>query len=111
MSLWDSILKAKQNIYSRVESALGCSSPETPSATSQENLGQESLPLEALHEIGLDMPEPIGGKEVPETRFSITKGITAHPAYQMKKDHILVGRFLEVFDREGRIVRKNDIVF
>ena len=33
------------------------------------------------------------------------------PVYRLKNDRILIGRLSEVTDREGRLVRKNDVVF
>ena len=50
-------------------------------------------------------------QDVPETKVVVIKGLTEQPKYQMKKDRILIGRAPEVLDREGRMVRKNDIVF
>ncbi len=50
-------------------------------------------------------------KEVPETNLVISKGIAEQPIYRLKKERILIGRLSEVIDREGRLVRKNDIVF
>ena len=47
----------------------------------------------------------------PEANLLILKGFTEQPEYIMKKDRILIGRSREVLDREGRMVRRNDIVF
>jgi hypothetical protein len=41
----------------------------------------------------------------------ITKGAAEQPEYRMKKERILVGRLPEVLDREGRLIRRNDLVF
>ena len=50
-------------------------------------------------------------REVPEVSFAISKGLAEQPAYRIKKERILIGRLQEVLDREGRMVRRNDIVF
>jgi hypothetical protein len=50
-------------------------------------------------------------QDIPEANLVILKGMTEQPEYTMKKDRILIGRSREVLDREGRMVRKNDIVF
>jgi hypothetical protein len=51
------------------------------------------------------------GREIPEVKLVITRGAAEQPEYMMNKGRILVGNLREVFDREGRMVRKNDIVF
>jgi hypothetical protein len=56
-------------------------------------------------------PEPIPQGEVPELNLVITKGIAEQPAYTMKRERILIGCLSEVHDREGRMVRRNDVVF
>jgi hypothetical protein len=48
---------------------------------------------------------------MPEAKLLITKGITEKTEYVVRKSHVLVGRSPEVLDREGRMVRRNDIVF
>jgi hypothetical protein len=50
-------------------------------------------------------------KEVPETVLTISRGQADQLIYRLKKDRILIGRLAEVTDREGRLVRKNDLVF
>ena len=55
--------------------------------------------------------DPSIGKEIPETSFVISKGSTEKPSYRVKKERILIGRLEEVLDREGRMIRKNDVVF
>jgi hypothetical protein len=62
-------------------------------------------------EITFIKPEPISQSEIPETNIVITKGIAQHPAYRIKKERILIGCLSEVHDREGRMVRRNDVVF
>lgn len=54
---------------------------------------------------------PIRKGEIPETNLLITKGLAERQAYQMKKERILIGCLSEVLDREGRMVRRNDVVF
>jgi len=50
-------------------------------------------------------------REIPETKLTVLRGTAEQPTYQMKKERILIGRLTEVLDREGRLVRKNDIAF
>ncbi len=55
--------------------------------------------------------DPLRGREIPEIKLVITKGAAEQPEYRMRKERILVGRMPEVLDREGRLVRRNDLVF
>lgn len=50
-------------------------------------------------------------REVPEIRIVVTKGAAEQGEYRFKKGHILIGRLKEVLDREGRLIRKNDLAF
>jgi len=50
-------------------------------------------------------------EDVPEVKLVVTQGAAERQSYSLKKDRVLIGRPAEVVDREGRIVRKNDIVF
>jgi len=68
----------------------------------------ESLPLFRLDFI---KPDPSHKIEIPETKMIILKGSAENSEYSLKKERILIGRLAEVLDREGRLVRKNDIVF
>ena len=56
-------------------------------------------------------PDPARKLEIPETKLIVVKGLAAQPEYVQKKQHILIGRLEEVMDREGRLLRRNDIVF
>jgi hypothetical protein len=71
----------------------------------------EGTPPRALFEIDFVRLHVLRLEEVPEAKFSVIRGAAEQSVYQMKRDRILVGRAAEVLDREGRIVRKNDIVF
>jgi hypothetical protein len=55
--------------------------------------------------------DPSIGKEIPETSFVVSKGSTEQPSYKLKKERVLIGRLQEVLDREGRMIRINDVVF
>jgi hypothetical protein len=55
--------------------------------------------------------ESLKSQPIPEAKLLIIKGITEKAEYIMRKFHILVGRSPEVLDREGRMVRRNDVVF
>jgi hypothetical protein len=67
--------------------------------------------LRALFEIDCVRLNAMRLEEVPEVKLSVTRGAAEQSTYQMKKERILIGRPAEVLDREGRIVRKNDVVF
>jgi len=188
MGVWDSILKAKQNISARIESAFGHESGKELMAVRQKILDQvesrivvsaegKNFPFEKaivrlqpqsaaqsdlfekaflrqgtlkadvlkkLIDSQVRYPggfettvelrpilEPAAAKssnqplfeisfvksnlsrrsEVPETKLLVTRGLAQQPEYRIKKERILIGNLSEVLDREGRMVRKNDIVF
>ncbi len=50
-------------------------------------------------------------RQAPQTRLQIIKGLAEKTEYVMNKPRILIGRSSEVLDREGRMVRCNDVVF
>ncbi len=56
-------------------------------------------------------PDPLRKQDIPDISLTITKGTAEQPEYRIKKERILIGRLSEVLDREGRMVRKNDVVF
>jgi hypothetical protein len=64
-----------------------------------------------LFQLDFVKPDPSRRAEVPEAKLVILKGSAEQPEYRLKKERILVGRLAEVLDREGRLVRKNDVVF
>jgi hypothetical protein len=61
----------------------------------------------------MEFMEPIvsARPEIPELRLEILKGTAEQPVYQITKDRLLVGCLPEVHDLEGRLVRKNSVVF
>jgi hypothetical protein len=50
-------------------------------------------------------------RDIPVIKMTVLKGSAEKAFYEMKKDRILVGRLPEVLDREGRMIRRNDVVF
>jgi hypothetical protein len=50
-------------------------------------------------------------REIPAIRMTVLKGSSEKTLYAIKKGRILVGRLPEVLDREGRMTRRNDVVF
>jgi len=50
-------------------------------------------------------------REIPESCLEIIKGSVEQATCRLKKERILIGRLSEVTDLEGRMVRKNDVVF
>jgi hypothetical protein len=71
--------------------------------------GQEGS-LELFH-LDFALPDPSRKREIPETGLIVVKGSATQPEYRLKKEHILIGRLEEVLDREGRLLRRNDVVF
>ena len=73
----------------------------------------DPAPVEPFPLFRLDFIKPDPGRkpEVPEAKLVIVKGSAEMPEYRLKKERILIGRLAEVLDREGRMVRKNDVVF
>ncbi len=54
---------------------------------------------------------PMPGREIPEAKLAIARGIAERPEYRTKGGRLLIGSLHEVLDREGRVVRRNDLVF
>ncbi len=75
------------------------------------NLNQAESSARPLFKLDFVRPDPLRKLDIPETNLVVSKGSTEQPAYRLKKERILIGRLAEVLDREGRLVRKNDIVF
>jgi hypothetical protein len=73
----------------------------------------ETAPSEAFPLFQLEFVKPGGPvvRDVPEARMLVTKGAAEHPEYRLKRQRILIGRLSEVLDREGRLVRRNDVAF
>jgi hypothetical protein len=80
-------------------------------------LHENSIPTEkdkaSASSFEMEFMEPIvpAKPEIPELRLEILKGTAQQPAYKIKKDRLLVGCLSEVHDLEGRLVRKNNVVF
>jgi|WetSurMetagenome_2_1015567.scaffolds.fasta_scaffold212347_2 hypothetical protein len=64
-----------------------------------------------LFQLDFVKPVPSIKRELPETKLVISKGSAEQPSYNLKKERILIGCLQEVLDREGWIVRTNDVVF
>jgi hypothetical protein len=56
-------------------------------------------------------PDPARKPEFPEMGLVVVKGSATQPEYRLKKERILIGRLEELLDREGRLLRRNDVVF
>ncbi len=74
-------------------------------------LNPEDVSKRPLVKLDFVKPDPLRKQDVPEISLTITKGAAEQPEYRMKKERILIGRLSEVLDREGRMVRRNDVVF
>jgi hypothetical protein len=68
----------------------------------------EAAPLFKINYYKVD---PVRKRDIPEAKLIIVKGIAEQLFYVFKKERILIGRLPEVLDKEGRMVRKNDIVY
>ncbi len=73
----------------------------------------ESAPPEDSPAFELEFERPGTPREraVPGVKLAVVKGSAEQPEYIIRKDNIMIGRLSEVLDREGRLIRKNDIVF
>lgn len=79
----------------------------------QENVapgGKGKSPAPLFEMIFLDPVAPAKFR-IPELHLEIIKGRAEQPTYRITKDRLLVGCLPEVQDREGRLVRKNNVVF
>jgi hypothetical protein len=74
-------------------------------------LSPEASSPRPLFQIEFIKHDPSIRKEAPETSFVISKGSAEQATYTLKKDRILIGRLQEVLDREGRVIRRNDVIF
>jgi hypothetical protein len=66
---------------------------------------------QSLYKIEFIKPMQCGSQDVPEISLFVARGAAEQPDYRLKKERILIGRTPDVTDREGRIIRKNDVVF
>lgn len=64
-----------------------------------------------LFQLNFFKPDRFRQIEIPESILSVLKGAVEQETYRMRKERILIGRLSEVTDLEGRVVRKNDVVF
>jgi hypothetical protein len=73
--------------------------------------GQANPSQSSLFRLDFVKSNSLNKKEIPETYLTVSKGQAEQSAYRLKRERILIGRLPEVMDREGRLVRKNDVVF
>jgi hypothetical protein len=73
--------------------------------------GSEISPPRPLFQLDFVKQDPSIGKKLPEAKLVISKGSGTQSSYQLKKERILIGRSQEVLDREGHMIRRNDVVF
>ncbi len=73
--------------------------------------GEVHLSGYALFHLEFERMDPVPGREIPEARLIVTRGAAEQPEYRTRKGRILIGSAREVLDREGRVVRRNDLVF
>jgi hypothetical protein len=89
--------------YRNLEIVVELHSPED-----QERVGVAPGEIFKLNFVKADKLRP---REIPESTLVIVKGSLEQGTYRMRKERILIGRLAEVTDLEGRMVRKNDVVF
>jgi hypothetical protein len=79
----------------------------------QEDSAPDSSEASARRAFELEFvrPDELNKPEIPEVTLTVIKGSAEQGTYQMRKERILIGRLSEVLDREGRLVRKNDVAF
>lgn len=104
MGIWTILQKTEQNLRKCIETAFSAES------ASQEFASPEVASQE-LYKIDFIKPVQSGSQDVPEISLSVARGAAEQPDYRLKKERILIGRTPDVTDREGRIIRKNDVVF
>ena len=50
-------------------------------------------------------------RRVPAAEYTVLKGTAEHPVYRLDKERVQIGRLGELLDKEGHVVRRNDLVF
>jgi hypothetical protein len=73
--------------------------------------GETPADASSLFQIDFTKPDPQRKMEIPGINLVVVKGSAELPEYRFKKERILIGRLSDVLDREGRLVRRNDVVF
>jgi len=73
--------------------------------------GNEKLESACLYEMEFEEPVDTDRYEIPEIELEIIKGSAEQSVYRFVKDRLLVGSLPKVLDREGRLVRINNVVF
>jgi hypothetical protein len=104
MGIWTILQKTEQNLRKRIETAFSAETA-SPEITSPDVASQ------ALYKTDFITPVQPGSQDVPEISLFIARGAAEQPDYRFKKERILIGRTPDVTDREGRIIRKNDVAF
>lgn len=92
------------------EAQLRLPGPVEISVASEPTPDSDPLPL-AVYKMEFVKRGLPGRREAPALTLTVTRGGAQIPAYHLQKERILVGRSPEVTDREGRVIRKNDLVF
>ncbi|MBN2319275.1 MAG: FHA domain-containing protein [Acidobacteria bacterium] len=73
--------------------------------------GNEAFESTRLYEMEFGEPVNTTRYEIPEILLEIIKGSAEQSVYRITKDRLLVGCLSKVQDREGRLVRINNVVF
>jgi hypothetical protein len=68
----------------------------------------EPCQLEFLRD---EQKEPPRSHRTPTAEFVILKGSAEQSVYRLEKERIQIGRLKELLDKEGQMVRRNDLVF
>lgn len=74
-------------------------------------VGSKGFESSPLYEIQFQEPVDAARYEIPEILLEVTRGAAEQSVYRITKDRLLVGSLPKVQDREGRLVRINNVVF
>ena len=79
----------------------------------QEEIEPGSEESESTHFYEMEYGEPVNATkfEIPEIVLEVIKGSAEQSVYRISKDRLLIGCLPKVRDREGRLVRINNVVF
>jgi hypothetical protein len=108
-SLKSDIAQSLQDSKARYSGEMEVSVELLKDFSSGHSVSEESPP-EPLFQISLQ-PDSMYWSEVPEIILVVSNGSAKQQEYRIRKERILIGCGSEVEDREGRMVRRNDVVF
>jgi hypothetical protein len=75
--------------------------------------GDETAP-DRRYRLEFSNPErvvPAQPRPLPRASVTVVKGAAEEASYQLSKERVRIGRLAELLDRDGQMMRRNDIVF